>query len=177
MSKNEAGSFIYATIWIALALLVAAEIGRGPLARDGHPARWARPAWLAGGALAIVHALLALAVRYGWDHALAVRETARQGAALYGFAWSGSIYVNYVFLALWITIAWRWRNWVWRVFVLVMVVNGAVLFARPGARPFGAVLVGLLVWAWTKRTGAKGSMQKATLLCFCLLPSAFELAL
>ncbi len=79
-------TFLYVTIWAALALLVAAEIGKGPLARDGRPARWARPAWLAGGALAIVHALLALAIRYHWDHALAVRETARQGAAVYGVA-------------------------------------------------------------------------------------------
>jgi hypothetical protein len=149
--------WLYATIWIALVLLVAAEVGKGPLALDGRPARWARMAWLTGGALAIVHAVVALAIRYRWDHALAVRETARQGAALYGFAWSGSIYVNYVFLALWIALAWRWRNWIWRLFVLVMVVNGAILFARPGARPFGALLVALLVWAWTKGSPARAA--------------------
>jgi len=141
---------VYATIWIALALLVAAEIGKGPLAQDGRPARWARMAWLAGALLAIGHAALALAVRYHWDHPLAVRETARQGAALYGFAWSGSIYVNYVFLTLWLAVAWRWQHWLWRLFVLVMVVNGAILFARPIARPFGVLLVALLLWAWTK---------------------------
>lgn len=140
---------LYATIWIALTLLVVAEIGR--------PARWARAAWLTGGVFAIVHALLALAVRFQWDHALAVRETARQSAVLYGFAWSGSIYVNYVFLALWVGLGWRWRNWWWRTFVIVMVVNGAVLFARPGARPFGAVLVALLVWTWIK----PGRVRKA----------------
>ncbi len=152
-------TFLYLTIWAALALLVAAEIGKGPLARDGRPARWARPAWLAGGALAIVHAVLALAIRYHWDHALAVRETARQGAAVYGFVgvvardFSPAIYVNYLFLALWITLAWRWRNWWWRFFVLVMVVNGAILFARPAARPFGVLLIALLLWAWTKPEG------------------------
>jgi hypothetical protein len=140
---------LYSTIWIALVLLVVAEIGK--------PARWARAAWLTGGVFAIVHVLLALAIRYRWDHALAARETARQAADLYGAAWSGSIYVNYVFLGLWITIAWRWRNWFWRVFVLVMVVNGAVLFARPAARPFGAVLVALLLWAWTKRSPARAA--------------------
>jgi hypothetical protein len=157
--------WLYASIWIALVLLVAAEIGKGPLALDGRPARWAHAAWLTGGVLAIVHALLALAIRYHWDHALAVRETASQGAALYGFAWSGSIYVNYVFLAVWIALAWRWRNWFWRLFVLVMVVNGAILFARPGTRPFGALLVALLLWAWTTPTKVKGA--------FCLLPFAF----
>ena len=135
---------------MALVLLVAAEIGKGPLAHAGRPARWARVAWLAGGALAIIHAVLALAIRYQWDHGLAVRETASQGAALYGIAWSGSLYVNYVFLAMWIAVSWRWQNWLWRLFVLVMVANGAILFARPMARPFGALLVALLLWAWTK---------------------------
>ena len=152
-------TLLYATIWLALALLVAAEIGKGPLALDGRPARWARAAWLTGGVLAIVHAVLALGIRYHWDHALAVRETASQGAAVYGFVglvardFSPAIYVNYVFLALWIAFAWRWRNWFWRLFVVVMVVNGAVLFARPGARPFGALLVALLLWAWTETRG------------------------
>jgi hypothetical protein len=146
--------WLYATIWAALALLVAAEIGKGPLARGGRPASWARVAWLTGGMLAIMHTLLALAIRYRWDHALAVRETARQAADLSGAAWSGSIYVNYVFLALWITLAWRWQHWLWRLFVLVMMVNGAVLFARPAARPLGLVLVALLLWAWTKRSPA-----------------------
>lgn len=156
---------LYATIWIALSLLVIAEIGQ--------PARWARVAWITAGILAASHAAIALAVRYHWDHALAVRETARQGAALYGFAWSGSIYVNYLFLALWITVGWRWRHWLWRLFILVMVANGAIVFARPAARPFGGILVALLVWAWMKRPKAKGSRQKAKRVSFCLLLSAF----
>ncbi len=143
-------TLLYGTIWVALVLFVMAEAGKGPLAPNGVPPRWARAAWVTGGVLAIAHALLALAIRYHWDHSLAVRETARQGAALYGFAWSGSIYVNYLFLALWVTIAWRWRHWLWKLFVLVMVVNGAIVFARPAARPFGGLLVALLVWAWTK---------------------------
>jgi len=141
---------LYATIWIALALLVIAEIGKGPLARNGRPARWARPAWIAGGVLAAIHALLALAIRYHWDHALAVRETARQGAAVYGFEWSGNLYVNYLFIALWLAAAWTWRQWLWRAFVLTMVINGAIVFARPAARPAGVVLVLALAWAWSR---------------------------
>lgn len=131
---------LYATIWIALSLLVIAEIGR--------PARWARAAWVAGGVLAAVHALLALAIRYHWDHETAVVETARQGAALYGFTWRGSIYVNYAFLLLWLTVGWTWRHWLWRAFVLTMMINGAIVFARPAARPAGVVLVLALAGAW-----------------------------
>ena len=142
---------LFVTIWVALALFVVAEAGKGPLATDGGAARWARPAWIGGALLAIVHAVIALAVHYRWDHEAAVRATAEQSAELYGFAWRGSIYVNYVFLALWLLAAWSWRHWAWRAFVLTMIVNGAIVFARPAARPFGTALVMALVWAWWPR--------------------------
>ena len=143
------------TIWLALGLFVVAESGKGPFASSGGAARWARPAWIAGALLAIVHAVIALAVRYGWDHDAAVRATADQSAAVYGFAWRGSIYVNYVFLALWLLAAWSWRHWAWRAFVLTMMVNGAIVFARPAARPIGAALVIALVWAWWPRPAVR----------------------
>jgi hypothetical protein len=37
------------------------------------------------------------------------------------------------------------------VFVLTMVVNGAIVFARPTARPFGVLLTAVLLWAWQPR--------------------------
>jgi len=138
------------TIWVALALFAAGEAGKGPLAVNGRPPWWARPVWIAGAVLAIVHALIAFDVRYDWNHAAAVTATAAQAADLYGFAWRGSLYVNYAFLALWLA-AWRWRHWAWRAFVLMMIVNGAIVFARPAARPLGAVLVAALVWVWWPR--------------------------
>jgi hypothetical protein len=146
-SKYHLG-VLFVTIWLALALFVVAEAGKGPLGSADGAARWARPAWTAGALLAIVHAVIALAARYGWDHEAAVRATAEQSAALYGVGWRGSIYVNYIFLALWLVAAWSWRHWVWRLFVLTMIVNGAIVFARPGVRPIGAALVIALVWAW-----------------------------
>jgi len=142
---------LFVTIWVALALFVVAEVGKGPLATDGRPQQWARPAWIAGALLAIVHAVIAFAVRYHWDHEAAVRGTAAQAAEIYGVAWRGSLYVNYVFLALWLLVAWSWRHWAWRTFVLMMIANGAIVFARPVARPFGAVLVAVLCWAWWPR--------------------------
>jgi hypothetical protein len=142
---------LFVTIWAALVLFVAAEAGKGPLMVNGQPPQWARPAWIAGAIMAIVHALIAIDVSYNWDHDAAVRGTANQAAALYGFAWQGSIYVNYVFLLLWLLAAWTWRHWAWRAFVLTMLVNGAIVFARPMARPFGVVLVAALLWAWWPR--------------------------
>ena len=142
---------LFATIWVALVLFVVAESGKGPIASDGRPPWWARPAWIAGSLLAIIHAIIAFAVRYQWDHETAVEATAAQAAEIYGIAWRGSLYVNYLFLALWLIAAWSWRSWVWRAFVLAMIVNGAIVFARPASRPFGAALVAALVWAWWPR--------------------------
>jgi hypothetical protein len=142
---------LFLTIWMALALFVIAEACKGPLATDGRPPRWARPAFVTGALLAIIHAAIAVGGRYGWDHELAVTATAEQSARIYGFAWRGSIYVNYAFLALWLLVGWSWRHWVWRAFVLTMIVNGAIVFARPAWRPFGAALVLALCWAWWPR--------------------------
>jgi hypothetical protein len=146
-------ALLYATIWAALALFVAAEFGRDARGASSGPARAAS---LAGAALAIVHTLLVFHLRYHWNHDAAVAATARTGGDVYGVAWRGSLYVNYVFIALWLLAAWRWTHWLWRGFVLLMVVNGAVVFARPVARPFGVVLVALLLWAWLGRRRATG---------------------
>ena len=144
---------LFVTIWVALALLVMAEGGKGRFATDGRPPWWARPAWISGALLAIFHSLIAFAVRYNWDHEAAVRATATQAAEIYGVAWRGSLYVNYIFLAIWLLAAWSWRHWAWRAFVLMMVVNGAIVFARPSAQPFGVALVGALFWVWRPRRG------------------------
>ena len=153
---------LYATIWLALVLLVAAEAGRGRLAAANGPSRWAWPC-LAGGALLLTaHVMLALSIRYGWDHDLAVRETARQAAAVYGFEWRGNIFVSYAFLVAWYVEAIRWRGdpsraeprsrlalWLWRGFFFVIISNAAIVFATTSmTRAFGVVLVGILVWTW-----------------------------
>jgi hypothetical protein len=52
-------------------------------------------------------------------------------------------------------VAWDWRHWAWRVFVLMMVANGAIVFARPAARPFGAMLAAALLWAWWPRSDTR----------------------
>jgi hypothetical protein len=152
---------LYATIWGALACLALAEAGKRRLARNGRPPQWAWTACAAGAALALVHVFIALSVRYGWDHEAAVSTTATQAAAVYGFGWRGSIYVSYLFLGVWIVEACRWRQrpaavaqpptaltWTGRAFVLLIIVNGAIVFASPVGRIAGLAIVAALVWAW-----------------------------
>jgi hypothetical protein len=153
---------LYATIWIALALFVAAEAGRRRLSDRDRPAAWARPALILGALLMTTHVLIALASRYGWDHDAAVRETARQAATVYGFEWRGNIYVSYAFVVLWFVEIWRWPvpadrdaaptttiGWALRGFFVLIIFNGAVVFATTvWSRALGSLLVAILVWAW-----------------------------
>ena len=134
---------LYGTIWAALALLAVAALKQNRLA------------YVVGAALALVHVLIALGGTYAWNHERAVSETARQAADVYGFAWRGSIYVSYAFVIVWILDATLGRGvtreWIVRAFFLVMILNGAIVFASPLGRVLGIALVAALLWAWRPR--------------------------
>ncbi len=156
-------SALYLTIWIALALFAAGEVGRS--GRRAVPAPWAWRTSLAGLLLASAHFLLAFDVRHDWSHASAVRDTARQTAAVYGLDWGGGVYVNYAFLGVWALDLWRWRGaarrgatmsrwgtWLARAFYFIVILNAAVIFAGGWRRWVGVALVTWLVAAWWPRT-------------------------
>lgn len=120
-----------------------------------------RALWTAGAALMLLHSATALQTFYGGSHAIARQETARQTAALTGIEFSGGIYVNYVFLALWAgDAAWwwmspasyarrpRWLSAVIRGFIFFIIFNGAVIFADGWARVVGATASASVVIAW-----------------------------
>lgn len=153
---------LYLTIWGALALFAAGEVGRS--GRRVVPAPWAWRTSLAGLLLASTHFLLAFDVRHDWSHASAVRDTARQTAAVYGLDWGGGVYVNYAFLGVWALDLWRWHvrtrrgtprarfpTWLARAFYFTVILNGAVIFAAGWRRGLGAALVAALVAAWWPR--------------------------
>ena len=117
--------------------------------------------WTAAATACAIHAVLAYHAYHGWSHASALRHTAEQTAAVTGLAWSGGLYVNYVFIALWLgDVAWLWaspRSYLARgatldraisLWFLFMVVNGAIVFARGPARLVGIAAVVVVVWAW-----------------------------
>jgi hypothetical protein len=155
---------LYATIWIALAGFVAGEAGKHRPAM----ARWAWPMSLAGALFCIVHIVIAMGSHHQWSHEAAVTATAQQTAAVYGLEWGGGVYVNYVFVAVWLGELWWWRarpgeyfmrsaavRWGLRVFYFIIIVNAAVVFASPRSRPLGAVLTAVLVASWLHRIFAR----------------------
>jgi len=108
--------------------------------------------WTAGALLALLHSAAAFVVFYEGSHETARAETMRQTAELTGLEFSGGIYVNYLFLLVWLAdAAWWWvapasykarpraLALAVRGFIFFVIVNGAVVFADGWARVVGLV--------------------------------------
>jgi hypothetical protein len=159
-------ALLYLTVWVSLSLFALAEI-----ARDRTVQSWPREVSAAGLALMIVHILIAMGVRHGWQHAAAVAATAQQTNQVYGVEWGWGIYVNYLFVVTWGMAVPGFRGsgvpgfgvpevprfWVRtaRVFFLVVIANATIVFAVGWRRVLGVAIVGVLLYAWRARTVAR----------------------
>ena len=161
---------VYWTVWSALLLFAAREAGRRRGYAGRSPAPWAWWAFVAGAVLCAIHIVVAMWVSHGWSHAASIAATARQTKAVYDLDWGGGVYVNYAFVAAWLFEAWRWRRrsprdtgrldigtWTMRTFFLVIILNGAVIFAAGTRRVAGVLLVAWLLWIWRPASPAPGS--------------------
>src|SRR4029077_20794751 len=81
---------------------VAWAAGETLMRRSPASDRLARAIWTMGIAMAVIHVVLAFHWVYRWNHEAAVQAAVRQTAARFGWGWRGGIYVNYVFLTLWL---------------------------------------------------------------------------
>jgi hypothetical protein len=119
-----------------------------------------RGAWMAGALLALTHSIAAFAAFYQWSHATAERLTTEQAVRLTGATFTGGIYVNYLFLAVWLGDAAWWSirpaayetrpravSFAIRAFIFVIVVNGAIVFADGMARAVGIAGVAFVILA------------------------------
>ena len=162
---------LYGTIWVAMLLFAAGESGRSFTPRHSAPPQWAWWVFAGGLALAIGHTLIAFGVVHHWSHADAVISTARQTRSIYGVAFGAGVYVNYVFLAVWLADAWWWRAagpdrsrpttlvWALRTFYFIIIFNATVVAAAGFRRALGLLLVSWLARVWT--TGASSSFGDA----------------
>jgi hypothetical protein len=166
MESAVGESLVRASVWLAVLCYPA-----GPAGRRWAP-RLCRAVWTLGCASFLVHVASAFAVHYQWSHAVALRETARQTAALVGRSMSAGLYVNYLFGAVWLLdVAWWWRDraahrrraaWIdvaLHVFLLFVVFNGAVVFVAGPARWVG--LAATLIGAGTLVAAHAGSPARA----------------
>ena len=151
---------VYLTIWAALCLFTAGEIGR---ARNARGVGWPWHASALGLGLSIVHTLLAFEVVHGWSHDDAVRNTAMQTERVFGVGVGSGVYVNYVFFVVWLLDLVRWRQdggierrstgalVALHTFYLVIILNAAVIFAAGSRRAAGAILMVVLAGAWVRQ--------------------------
>jgi hypothetical protein len=152
---------LYTTIWAALVLFVIGEWGKRVIERAPGAARWAWRASLLGAFLCTVHIAISMGLRHGWSHDAAVRDTARQTMEVFGAGFGAGVYVNYVFVMVWLGELGWWRAnsagyarrrrsivWLLRVFYFVVIVSAAVIFVRPIWRIAGVALVATLLWIW-----------------------------
>lgn len=150
---------LFWTIWLALVLFVTAQYGQRTWAPGRTLPRWILWTNVAGLTLCAIHIVITMGSVHGWSHAAAVEATARQTQSVYGWRWGGGVYFNYLFVAAWAVDAW-WHprangrpsaplvRQLLRVFFLIVIVNAAVVFARPHTRLLGAALVVALLYAW-----------------------------
>jgi hypothetical protein len=142
---------------VATMMWAAGEIS---MRRSLRSDRLARSVWTVGIALALVHVVLAFQLVYAWNHEAAVAATARQAADRVGWGWRGGIYVNYVFLAVWLgDVCWWWiapeshasrspRLETARLALFAfMFFNGAVIFASGAGRLVGIASMGIVLLA------------------------------
>jgi hypothetical protein len=153
---------LFWTIWLALVLFVTAQYGQGTWTSGRTVPRWILWTNLAGITLCAIHIVITMGSVHDWSHAAALEATAHQTASVYGLQWGGGVYFNYLFVAAWAFDTWRhsranrrdaapWLRTLLRVFFLIVIVNAAVVFARPHTRILGAGLVAALLYAWRPR--------------------------
>ena len=143
---------------------VAWAVGEALMRRSPRCDRWARAIWTMGLALAVTHVVLAFHFVYAWDHEAAVAATVRQTVEVVGWAWRGGIYVNYMFLTLWLVdTSWWWAapashasrstrmENTRRALFTFMFLNGAVVFASGIGRLVGIASLSLVLLAWLLR--------------------------
>ena len=162
---------LYGTIWVAMVLFVAGETGK----RRAPHSPWPWRAWTIGAVFCAAHMVIAMGFHHGWSHEHAIRETAARSAAVYGFGWSGGLYVNYAFLILWIAETLWWAvdpdsysrrspvvTWLLRVFYAIIIVNGVVIFASAPGRVAGVTLSAWLAWIWWRSVAPSDRLSART---------------
>jgi hypothetical protein len=117
-----------------------------------------RGTWLVGATAAIAHSALALLAFHDGSHAAAFESTAQQTEELLGVAVGVGLYVNYIFVAVWLVDAalrcfranlYRQLPYRYRVamysFLIFIAFNGTVVFKDGWLRMLGLIVTAILL--------------------------------
>ncbi len=161
MTSSFATAALYSTIWLAVGAFVAGELGKRAALRGGPLLGWPWAVWTAGALLLAVHVAIAVLVHHGGSHASVVESVEDQTREVYGVAVGAGVWVNYLFVSVWLAESAWWRldprgflarpaaaTAPVRAFYALILINGAVIFAAPSRRLLGAALMAALAWAW-----------------------------
>lgn len=168
-----------ASVWIALVAYVAGPIAALVARQDAAWQRRARAVYTAGLVAFVVHVILAFEVFYAWSHHVALAETARETAAVTGRDTGVGLYLNYLFLALWLLdVGWWWRaGWsrfrarpmavdlALHGFFVFIAFNATVVFETGPVRWFGVlgtVLLALVALYGWRRFNDAGSPPRSS---------------
>ena len=134
-------SIVRATVWVALCCYPAGCWGLV------NASAWPRRLWSLGLIAFLIHVATAFGHFYEWSHAVGLRKTARQSAAVTGFESGAGLWLNYLFTLIWIVdvaIWWiapeRYRRrgnallLLEHLFLLFLIFNATVVFEEGLAR-------------------------------------------
>lgn len=145
--------YLSATLYsIALALLVA----RYPTGKLAF-----KLIWTAACIFASVHAYLALADVHQWSQSHAFDHIANETERVLGFRFGYGVYFNYLFVLVWLLdVVWLWfssasyanrsakLSMAFHLFLILIMVNGAVIFRDGLPRYVGLAVCTALVFFW-----------------------------
>lgn len=140
------------TIRIALLLYAAALAGQVEIhfSTARRVTRWLSTVGLL---FAAGHVAAAFHYYHGWSHASARDTVLRETRELTGLEFGGGIYFNYAFLVVWLVdVAWqwlllpgyyrrpRWIAWTLHGYLLLIAINGAIVFETGATRVVGVLI-------------------------------------
>ena len=121
----------------------------------------AKSLWLLGSLLSLLHAIATMAFYHQFQHVAAYQDTAHQTEQAIGVAIGFGIWLNYIFVVVWLIDAlWmsgfaksyfarhRVFNWTIYGFLSFIAFNGAIVFESGPVRWIGILTILVLVFLW-----------------------------
>ena len=134
---------------------------------SGAGSPWARRLWLLGAGAGLLHLAAGFHCRHHWSHAAAYADTAERTLRAVGVAAGAGLYLNYLFVLLWLADALWWTfgpahyesrprsvESLIQGYLAFIVFNAGVVFAVTPFRWAGVLATFLLAGLWARSMAA-----------------------